>query len=199
MVEKISFFKNFFQDIYPDITCIHRLTRKLLHHSFKLGDFLKYTFRLSEEEVEKLTKIIKIGKNGARKITRAWILLKSHEGLNYEEIMEALKVSKHVILNVRKNYCEAGLDSALSEKPRPGQPRKTTSDVEAKITALACETPPKGRNYWTIDLIKSELEKEFCVSIGWTSIQKVLKAHNLKPWKKKCGAFQSLMTPTLGA
>ena len=153
--------------------------------------------RLSKEEIEDLTKIVKIGKNSARKITRAWILLKSHEGLSYKDIIDDLKVSKRLILKIRKRYCEEGLDSSLNEKPRPGQPRIVTSEVSARITALACETPPKGRNCWTLELIKSELEKRFCVSIGKTSIQKVLKSHDLKPWKKKCGAFRSLMISTL--
>jgi len=153
--------------------------------------------RLSEEEIQELTKIVKVGKNSARKITRAWILLKSHEGSSYQDIIDDLKVSKRLILKIRKRYCEVGLDSSLNEKPRPGQPRLVTSEIEAKVTALACETPPKGRNCWTLELIKSELDKRFCVSIGKTSIQKVLKSHDLKPWKKKCGAFQRLTISTL--
>jgi len=140
---------------------------------------------------------VKFGKNSAQKITRAWILLKSHVGLKYNDIIEELKVSKRLILKIRKRYCEEGLDLSLNEKPRPGQPRLVTSDIEAKVTALACETPPKGRNCWTLDLLKSELENRFYVSIGRTSIQKVLKSHDLKPWKKKCGVFQSLTISTL--
>ena len=162
-----------------------------------MGDLLKYKIHLTDEEIKILTKIIKTGKNSARKITRAWILLKSHEGLKYQEIMDDLKVSKRLILKIRKRFCKEGLKSSLNEKPRSGQPKIITPEIEAKITALACETPPNGRNYWTIELLKTELEKRFCISIGWTSIQKVLKTHNLKPWKKKCGAFRSLTLPTL--
>ena len=162
-----------------------------------MGDLLKYKIRLSEEEIQDLTKIVKFGKNSARKITRAWILLKSHEGSSYQDIIDDLKVSKRLILKIRKRFCEDGLDSSLNERPRPGQPRIVTSEVSSKITAIACETPPKGRNCWTLELIKSELDKRFCVSIGTTSIQKVLKSHDLKPWKKKCGAFPSLTISTL--
>ncbi|KKN20278.1 hypothetical protein LCGC14_0937160 [marine sediment metagenome] len=162
-----------------------------------MGEILKYKVRLSEEEIQELTKIVKIGKNSARKITRSWILLKSHEGSSYQDIIDDLKVSKRLILKIRKRYCEEGLDSSLNERPRPGQPRIVTSEVSTKVTALACETPPKGRNCWTLELIKSELEKRFYVSIGKTSIQKVLKSHDLKPWKKKCGVFQSLTISTL--
>ena len=158
---------------------------------------MKYKVELTREEIKKLTKIVKYGKHSARKITRAWILLKSHEGLNYNDIVKELNVSKRLILKIRKRYCEEGLDPSLEEKPRPGQPKLITSDIEAKITALACETPPKGRNCWTLNLLKSNLEDRFCISIGRTSIQKVLKSHDLKPWKKKCGAFQSLTISTL--
>lgn len=162
-----------------------------------MGDLLKYFINLTEKEIIKLTKIVKFGKNSARKITRAWILLKSHDGLKYDDIIKELDVSKRLILKVRKRYCEEGLDSSLNEKPRPGQPRLITSEIEAKVTALACEMPPKGRNCWTLDLLKLNLEDRFCVSIGRTSIQKILKSHDLKPWKKKCGAFQSLTISTL--
>ena len=172
-------------------------SKRTLNHSLNLGVLLKYHINLTEQEIIKLTKIVKYGRNSARKITRAWILLKSHEELKYNDIMEELKVSKRLILKVRKRYCEEGLNSSLEEKPRPGQPKLVTSEIEAKITALACEAPPKGRNCWTLDLLKTELEDRFCVSIGRTSIQKVLKTHDLKPWKKKCGAFPSLTISTL--
>lgn len=146
---------------------------------------VKYEVHLSEEEEETLTHVTKKGKSKARKITRAWVLLKNHEGKKYKELEDELKVSHHLIYNVRKRYCTGGLESALNEKPRPGQPKKITAEVEAKITALACETPPKGRNHWTIELIREELEDKFCISVSWSSVQTVLKAHCLKPWKKK--------------
>lgn len=168
------------------------ILKRILNHSFKLGDLMKYKIELSNEEQKKLNKIIKYGKHSARKIIRAWILLKSHKGLTYQDIMDELMVSKRLILKVRKRYCEEGLKSSLNEKTRPGQPKKITPEIEVKITALACETPPKGRNCWTIELLKSQLEDRFCVSIGRTSIQKVLKSHQLKPWKKNLGAFHDL-------
>ena len=110
-----------------------------------MGDLLKYKIHLTEEEIIILTKIIKTGKNSARKITRAWILLKSHEGLKYGEIIEELKVSKRLILKVRKRFCESGLDHALNENPRPGQPRIVIPEVEVetffrKIYILNIET-----------------------------------------------------------
>ena len=136
-----------------------------------------------------LEKMVKTGNAGARTIIRAQILLKSYEGYTYDEIMGHLNVSRNLILKVRRRYHEEGLDSCLREKPRSGQPKKMTPDIEAKITALACETPPEGRNFWSIELLQSELKRRFSVIIGWSSIQRFLKSHALKPWKKKCGAF----------
>lgn len=158
---------------------------------------MKYIIDLSEKEFERLEKMVKTGNAGARTITRAWILLKSCEGLPYDEIMAHLNVSKGLILKVKRRYHEEGLDACLYEKPRSGQPKKVTADIEAKITALACETPPEGRAFWTIELLHAELKQRFSVSIGMTSVQKVLKAHGLKPWKKKCGAFPGSTSFTL--
>ena len=156
---------------------------------------MKFKIQLSQEEIDHLTRIIKVGHNKARTITRAWILLKSHENLKYSNIIEELHTTNQLIYHVRKRYCEEGLEASLYEKSRPGQPKKVTPNIEAQITALACETPPKGRTAWTISLLQLELHNRFKVSIGWTAIQRTLKAHELKPWKKKCGVSRNLITP----
>lgn len=156
---------------------------------------MKYRIQLSTEEIDQLTHIVKVGQNKARTITRAWILLKSHENLKYCEIIKELHVTNHLIFNIRKRYCEEGLEASLHEKPRSGQPRKITPDIEAKVTALACETPPQGRCAWTISLLQSELENRFKISVGWTSVQRTLHLHELKPWKKKCGVSRNLIAP----
>ena len=63
------------------------------------------------------------------------------------------------VYNLRKRYREDGLERAISEKARPGQPRKVTPRVEAEITAIACSEAPDGSVRWTVNLINERLIK----------------------------------------
>ena len=147
----------------------------------------KYKIDLTDEQVSFLENLTTSGEAKARTFKRAMILLTCNEGKSYTQIMEFLRVSKTMIGNTRRNFHELGLEGALYEKPRSGQPKKVTPDVEAKLIALACEEPPKGRNAWTITLLMNELESRFSIDLGWGTIQRKLANNELKPWKKKCG------------
>jgi transposase len=155
---------------------------------FRLHMTERYPVALSDDQEASLRKLTTSGKNSARTFKRAMILLASDEGKTYTEIMEMLNVSRTMVRNTRKNFFLGGLDSALHEKPRPGQPVKITSEIEAKLTALACEDPPEGRESWTITLLQEQMIDRFSVKIGWGSIQRKLSDNSLKPWKKRCGA-----------
>ena len=158
-----------------------------------------YPVSLTEEQRAFLQAETKRGRGSARYFKRVWILLLCNEGKTYKEVSEAISASPTMIRNTRKKLFLEGLDAALNEKPRPGQPRKVTPEVEAKITALACEEPPLGRNHWTISLLKDELSERFTTTIGWGSIQRTLAGHEVKPWKKKCGVSPSSMPPSSNA
>jgi hypothetical protein len=52
---------------------------------------------------------------------------------------------------VRKQLVEEGLKAVLSRKPRaaPAVPKIIDGEKEAKLIALACSQPPKGRARWS--------------------------------------------------
>nr|MDO8117409.1 helix-turn-helix domain-containing protein [Candidatus Sigynarchaeota archaeon] len=149
----------------------------------------KYKVTLTEKDAEFLKKLTTSGEAKARTFKRAMILLAFNDGKPYENVMSSLGVSETMVFNTKKNYCTRGLEGALFEKPRPGQPKKVTPDVEAKLVALACEEPPTGRNSWTISLLTNELESRFSIDLGWGTIQRTLAENQQKPWKKRCGVF----------
>nr|MDO8118186.1 helix-turn-helix domain-containing protein [Candidatus Sigynarchaeota archaeon] len=150
----------------------------------------KYKITLTDEQIAFLGKITTSGETKARTMKRALILLACNKGKAYAEIMDVLDVSESTITNIKKNFHELGFEVALYEKPRPGQPKKITKTMEAKLIALACEEPPAGRNAWTISLLKEQMDTKFSFEIGWGSVQRKLADNELKPWKKKCGASQ---------
>jgi len=114
---------------------------------------------LREKEVEYLHDFLKKGRKSARELTRAHILLFTHEGKTEMEIKDTLRISRATVSNTKKRYREEGLQNALTEKPRSGQPKKYTNKQETEIIAMACTNPPKGRNRWTIRLLTKRMKR----------------------------------------
>jgi putative transposase len=146
-----------------------------------------YLVILKSNDKETLNNLLKRGKHTSREIIHAQILLLSNEGHSCAEILDRLPTTRGVIYAVRKRYCTEGLDSALHDKARSGQPLKVTPEIIAYITALACSDPPKGEDHWTITLLQQELVTRFGDRLGWGTVKGVLKRFDLKPWKKRNG------------
>jgi putative transposase len=90
------------------------------------------------------------GQHSAREVTRAHILLASAAQVPTAQIQQVLGVSRMVIWRTQSAYREKGLDYALYDASRPGQPAKYSTDQQAEVVALACSQPPEGAARWTI-------------------------------------------------
>ncbi len=136
--------------------------------------------RLNDEEAESLRAFLKKGRKSARELTRARILLLINEGRTETDIKDVLGICRATVSNVKKRYREEGLQRALTEKPRPGQPKKYTEKEEAEIIARACTDPPRGRKRWTIRLLTGELKnKKDFETINRESVRLILKKRKL--------------------
>ena len=77
---------------------------------------------------------------------------------------------------IKKRYLKEGLDSALKEKPRPGQPKKYTDKEEAGIIATTCTAPLRGRKRWSVRIPADEMKnKKGFNTINRESVRLVLK------------------------
>ena len=130
-----------------------------------------------EETEEKLLKnFVKKGRKSARGLTRARILLLANQRKGDTEIAEILGVGRNTIWRIKKRYLEEGLESALRDKPRSGQPKKYTERHEAEIIAQACTKSPDGRKRWSLTLLTEEMrKKEGFETINRESIRLILK------------------------
>ena len=50
-----------------------------------------------------------------------------------------------------------GMDHALYDAPRTGQPPKISDTAEAHLVATACSSPPAGRDHWTLELLQKRM------------------------------------------
>jgi transposase len=124
----------------------------------------KYVVRLSSEERQQLEALIRKGKGPARRLLKARILLKADvseagEGWSDSGIIAALDTSPSMVYRVRKQLVEEGFEAVLSRKQRktPAVSRIFDGEKEAKLIAVACSKPPKGRARWTLRLLENKV------------------------------------------
>ena len=124
----------------------------------------KYVVRLSGEEREQLETLIRKGKGPAQRLLKARILLKADvsetgEGWSDSRIIAALDTSASMVYRVRKQLVEEGFEAVLSRKQRKTSAvsRIFDGEKEAKLIAVACSKPPKGRARWTLRLLENKV------------------------------------------
>lgn len=106
------------------------------------------------------------------------------KGMPDEAIAAELELCLKTVFNVRQRFHEGGLNRALYDAPRPGQPPKLNGHEEAKVVAIACTAPPEGRKRWTLDLL-TERACDDVKDVGRSTIHHVLLRNHLKPWREK--------------
>ena len=95
-----------------------------------------------------------------------------------------------MVYRVRKQLVEDGVEAVLSRKPRatPSVPRIFDGEKEAKLIALACSEPPKGRARWTLRLLENKVVELAIVdrasdsTIGRTLEKNILKPRLKQQW-----------------
>src|SRR3954465_13116964 len=108
---------------------------------------------LQPDEEAYLKRYVSQGKHSARAIKRAHLLLHRQAGKSPQESAELAGVSLATVYNVCHRYHAEGVEAALEEKPRSGQPRKLQLHHEAALTVLACSEPPDGQARWSVRLL----------------------------------------------
>src|SRR6267143_973176 len=141
----------------------------------------KYVVRLSGEERERLEALIRKGKSPAQRLLKARILLKA-------DVSEA-----------GAGWSDSRIFKAvLSRKQRatPGVARIFDGEKEAKLIALACSKPPKGRARWTLRLLeKKVVELKIVDRASDSTIGRTLKKTFSSPTADSAGSFRRRPIP----
>ena len=146
----------------------------------------KYIITLSTQEKNRLKEITQKGKHSARAIKRARVLLKSESGLADREIADQIDSAISTVERIRYRFFKGGIEKALYDAPRSGQPEKLSAKVEAHLIAVACSDPPQGRTRWTLELLRKQIIKDKKVkTISTVAIWKHLRNRGIKPWLEK--------------
>jgi hypothetical protein len=151
-----------------------------------------YVVRLSREERDQLEALIRKEKSPAQRFLKAQILLKADVsqacgGWSDSRIMAVPETSASMVYRVRKQLVEEGLEAGLSRKRRatPAVAPIFDGEKEAKLIALACSKPPKGRARWTLRLLERKVvELKIVERASDSTIGRVLK-NTLKPHRRE--------------
>jgi poly-gamma-glutamate capsule biosynthesis protein CapA/YwtB (metallophosphatase superfamily) len=163
----------------------------------------RYVVKLSDEERGRLNTLIHAGKHPARLLTKARILLKADaseagEGWSDSRIAAALDTSIDTVARTRQQLVEQGFEAVLTRKhsPASARPRIFDGAAEAKLIALACSKPPKGRKRWTLQLLEEQVvELKIVDRASDNTIGRTLKKTLSSPTYKSNGSFHPKPTP----
>jgi transposase len=151
---------------------------------------VRYTIKLTKDEVAELNEIINKGSHTSQTFRTAYILLNCDEGpysdkVTNEQISHVLKVGMRTIDRIKKKFIEDGLDVCLERRPTQRVYEKIVDgDTEAKLVALCCSEPPPGFSKWSLRMLADRMvELKYVESISHVTVRTVLKKTNLNPGK----------------
>lgn len=99
-----------------------------------------------------------------------------------EEVAKRCGVSDVTVYHTVRDYCEHGIEYALTFKKPENAPRPAIvgGESEARIVALACGEPPEGFSRWTVRMLTDKVvELAILPSVSRETVRRTLKKHNL--------------------
>lgn len=145
---------------------------------------------LTSEDRVQLEALLSKGSLKVRVQKRALALQLLDKGMTYQDVSSHLGISHISLSKWAKRYKAEGL-SMLYDKPRPGRPVGISGEERAKITALACSTPPEGYARWSLRLLSDRLvELGILENISHTEVGRILKKMNCNLTEKNSGVSE---------
>lgn len=138
----------------------------------------KEHLKLSQTDHDFLTSLLAKGQTSVRVFKRATALLELHRGKTLTTVAQTLQVTSFTVSKWRDSYNTSAL-VFLHDKPRSGRPVRIDGSQRAKVTALACSSPPEGRARWTLRLLADKaVELGYCETLSHTQSRRLLKKTN---------------------
>jgi transposase len=149
--------------------------------------------RLTDEEGQKLVRMVRRGKHGTIRVRRAMMILASASGNTAPAIAALVAADPDTVRDVIHDFNERGL-AALDPAWAGGRPPTITAEDEAFIVATARTRPRKlGRpfTHWSIRKLADYLNDNPTrqVRIGRERLRQLLHAHHIsfqrtRTWKE---------------
>ena len=146
----------------------------------------KYQVDLTAEARAELQAIARKTSAGAAKLRWAKILLMSDSGnpdggRSDAAIAAEVGLCERQVVRIRQKFVKLGVQPTLARATRcdAGASRAIDGRAEARLVAIACGTPPEGRDHWTLQLLCDEMKRlQIVKSVCPETVRRVLKKTN---------------------
>lgn len=131
---------------------------------------------LTDKDRSVIDEIRSKGVHHSREVNRAHALSCLDRGVPETQIMDVLGIGRTALWRTRSAYLQGGVDLAVFDVARSGRPRQYDTDAQARVTALACSAPPKGRQRWTIIELERAARQEMGLgNVSRETVRRMLK------------------------
>lgn len=131
---------------------------------------------LSPEDRSVIEEIRSKGLHQTREVNRAHVLSCLDRGIAEAQITAVLGIGRTAVWRTRAAYLQGGVELAVFDVERSGRPRQYDTNAQAQVTALACSTPPQGRQRWTmIELERAARQVPGMGGVSRETVRRMLK------------------------
>lgn len=138
---------------------------------------------ISQEERERLLKIVKSPTSQQRSVLRARILLLAEQGMENKDIARELGVSRPTVGVWRSRVAHTRLGE-LGDEQRSGRPRTYDAVEEARIIAKTLEKPP-NRTHWSAERLAK------VVGASPATVHRIWRRNHLQPHRTETFKFST--------
>ena len=115
------------------------------------------------------------GNRAQKLVTRARIVLASGRGLGTNAIMREARVAKPTVWRWQTAYLEGGVQRLATGRSKPPGKRPLTDAVRLAVVEKTAKERPADATHWSVRSMAK------VAGISHTSVQRIWKAHGLKP------------------
>jgi len=130
---------------------------------------------VSDRDRGQLNQIVRNGNTPQKIALRARIALLSADGISTGEIMHQLGTTTPTISRWRVRYESDGISGLLKDRSRPGRKRRIEEAKVREVVDRTLQEKPSNATHWSTRTLAA------VVGLSPASIQRIWKAHGLKP------------------
>jgi transposase len=119
--------------------------------------------------------ILRDGNVPQKIVKRAKIILMTADGAGVMTIMRAVGVSKTTVWRWQDYFVEAGVTGLVKGRTKPPGKKPIADAIKLKIIEKTAKERPANATHWSVRMMAEE------IGISHTSVQRIWKAHGLKP------------------
>ena len=130
---------------------------------------------LSDADRERLERLVRDRNTPQKLVWRARIVLLASDGLTAEAIAAAVGKSLLTVRRWRRRYMAKGVDGLLKDASRPPGRKPLSVETIKRVVHLTLHEKPLNATQW------SARNMAKAAGISYTSVQRIWRAHGLKP------------------